>query len=366
MNKVFFSIILQATLLAKWQWAVRATSPGATNWKYAQHDFFFTCLVVPNSVCLDRNAHVIAPPAVHPHLVAYWSFDHLFAVDESGQGNHFHPGFRAGPPVYGIGASAHIHSVIPNSAAYVVSQRLQSSPFTVGFWLYLLKDEAASNDKLFLARGPSLSLGLTAAGSYLRVTVGSSTMQSQAAFLPRRWTHVALVVPSDGNATVYWNGMEDISTPISPVSLASASEIVLGHPSDQSIKASSSNFIEAYIDELRIFDTALSGEEVASMVIPSVTGIEDPSLVKLGCVSCNAQQVNEVTLCGPNYHVCFKQELYDFGFRIARIQGFLKASRSRVWYGDALPSVSDTTNGLGEEAGRMALCCAGPAHCVTV
>lgn len=53
--------------------------------------------------------------------------------------NFYTVGLRAGPPVFGSGASAYL---TPNSrsTARVASQKLQSPQFTVSLWLYLLED----------------------------------------------------------------------------------------------------------------------------------------------------------------------------------------------------------------------------------
>jgi hypothetical protein len=52
--------------------------PGASSWvhaitqDYKKHNFPYTCLSVPESICIDNASYMITPPNPIPSLLAYW------------------------------------------------------------------------------------------------------------------------------------------------------------------------------------------------------------------------------------------------------------------------------------------------------
>lgn len=319
--------------------------------------FLRTCMNVPAAICLDEASQVITPTAPSQRLVAYWSFDRLFAVDESGGRTHFHPGFRPGPPVWGSGASAYLHPEHA-STAHPASSPLQSDTFTVAFWLYLLSESSGGEDQergFFSRGGDAFQLFIQMRNRTLGVRTGHATLSTQASFLPRRWTQVA-VVYSPNKVTVYLNGINDGTTSLGGGGQAPGKgDIVLGHPTGTQTSAG----LEAYLDDLRIYTGALSDTEVEALLIPRL-GPGLTTAVKLGKLHSSLEEAkNSISFCRGDYHLCYQLELEEFGYAIARQQGYLTTAAEGVWYGDSLPDAATSPPDLR----RLALCCEGSAAC---
>ncbi|XP_053991009.1 uncharacterized protein LOC128883057 isoform X1 [Hylaeus volcanicus] len=335
----------------------------ATTQDYKKHNFPYTCLSVPKSICIDNASYMISPPNPIPSLLAYWSFDYLFSVDTSNNGNHFHPGFPVGPPVFGSGSSALIDTSITSSQAIVKLPEALDPSFSLTFWIYIIENPSTEKDKVFLIRDSFFSLGVVPQGGKLRISLDSLHFVSQAAFVPERWTHIAITIPSSGRGDLYWNGLHDISFETKESTFSDTTLFTLGHPPGVSITNEKTS-LKLFMDELRVYHGQLKESDIQGHTIAAVSGIPNLQLVQYGCLDCTFEDVSSPTLCNKSHALCSKTEYFDFALSIARKQGFLKANRTKIWDRD---SISLLKNKLildqKIQERRLALCCFQATDC---
>lgn len=307
------------------------------------------CLKVPNSVCVGGDSLVITGNKVPDGLMCWLTFDQLYPIDHSGNGNHMHRAPRAGPGFNGHGASA---AFVKGASSNIKSSpNLESGDFTMSFWMYLLSDSngffrnvvSKGNDE---SRTPSLMFYPDSRRISLRVNThsGSEGLPSVGILPLRRWTHIA-VTASQGRLKLFLNGMKDNEVVLRGSVLPNQADFVLG--------ASVENpGFEGYIDDFRFYNKGLPDAEITASTTPSLTGVSDTEFVTLGCDSCGYEFATQSNMCGePSGHLCSLQELYQGGIHSARINGLLN-SKTELWHGNMV------TGEAGPEERRMALCCA--------
>nr|CEL70495.1 TPA: hypothetical protein BN1204_061770 [Neospora caninum Liverpool] len=300
------------------------------------------CFSVPNSLCLGGTSQIITANAVPEGLSAWFTFDEIYPVDQSGNGNHMHRAPRAGPPHNGKGASA----AFVNGASGTIksSPTLESSDFTrlldvpFGRLERLLSSDANQTPTILLyPKTRKLSI---------RVTTTDSTSEgipSRGSLPLRRWTHIA-VTANESRLKLFINGVKDNQVALRGVVVSNSGDMVIGSTLENS-------GFEGYIDDLRLYSRALPDGEVASLTPGGLTGIVDTEFVFLGCASCSFEKALHFNICGePAAHLCSLRELYQGAIHIARVNGLL-AGGPDVWHSEMLPG--DVA--AGEK--RLALCC---------
>ncbi|CDJ61041.1 hypothetical protein, conserved [Eimeria maxima] len=309
-----------------------------------------SCFSVPNSLCFGGTEQVVSGNSVPEGLGAWLTFDHLYSADQSGNGNHMHRTPRAGPAHNGRGASAAF--VKGASSKIKSSPSLESSDFTVSFWMYLLSDSNGLFRNIVskgseMSQTPSILLYPDSRRLSVRVTTddsGSEGMPSTGSLPLRRWTHVA-VTASENRLKLFLNGMKDSEVFLRGNVVPNTEDIVVG--------ASIENpGFEGYIDDFRVYTRGLPEHEVSAMTMPALTGVPDSEFVSLGCDSCGYDFAMNSNMCGePAAHLCSLQELYQGGIHAARINGLLN-SKTEMWHSDM------TAGEMAKNESRMALCCA--------
>ncbi|XP_026193661.1 uncharacterized protein LOC113147406 [Cyclospora cayetanensis] len=302
-----------------------------------------SCFSVANSLCFGGTQQIVSGNSVPEGLVAWLTFDHLYSADQSGNGNHMHRTARAGPSHNGRGASAAF--VKGASSTIKSSPTLESSDFTLSFWMYLLSDSNGLFRNIVskggeLSQTPSILLYPDSRRLSVRVSTDDSHsegMPSTGSLPLRRWTHIA-VTASENRLKLFLNFLRGSVVP-------NAEEIVVG--------ASVENpGFEGYIDDFRFYNRGLPDHEISAMTMPALTGVPDPEFVSLGCDSCGYDFAMNSNMCGePAAHLCSLQELYQGGIHVARINGLLNA-KTNLWHSDM------TAGEMGLNERRMGLCCA--------
>ncbi|PFH37478.1 hypothetical protein BESB_039360 [Besnoitia besnoiti] len=213
------------------------------------------CFTVPNAVCLGGTSQIITAPFIPDGLSAWFTFDQVYPVDQSGNGNHMHRAPRAGPPHNGSGASA----AFVNGASGTIksSSTLETSDFTVAFWMYLLGDSngyfrnviSKGNDA---SQTPTIMLYPNTRKLSVRVTTTDSSSEGlpSSGSLPlRRWTHIT-VTANGVRLKLFLNGVEDNEVVLRGKVIPNAGNIVVGSTMENS-------GFDGYIDDLRIYTRAL-------------------------------------------------------------------------------------------------------------
>eukprot|EP00916_Digyalum_oweni_P019661 GHVL01032812.1.p1 GENE.GHVL01032812.1~~GHVL01032812.1.p1 ORF type:complete len:362 (+),score=50.63 GHVL01032812.1:115-1200(+) len=325
----------------------RLTAPGA---KAIEH-ITDQCFEVPHSLCIDsgESTNLITLDNIEPHFVAWYTFDDEYTLDKTGNHNHMHPAIRSGPGISGASAffettTADVH--INDSAS------LRSTSMTISFWIYLLQDSTGRyrniirKGKAIEELTPTVMLDMSKRNILFHVSTSvhweeGPTSKSQIPL--RRWTHVA-AVGSEETLKIYINGILDVSYSLQGIVVTNYSNYHVGRDANR-------EGFEGFLDDLRIYDTALSQDKIQSMLVPGITGIVDYDFASLGCLNCSWSDIQEK--CSFDKHVCSLDELNSGGYHIARVNGWL-SSHKKVWYR------VDEAEENSEEAvfeKRLGLCC---------
>lgn len=302
-----------------------------------------TCFSVDGDVCIRSNGkrHTVAAKRIPEHLVAWYSFDFSAPVDESGHGHHFDGPVVAGPALFGAASAALDGTTVVEAAR---SSALDATSFTVAFWVFLLEDSVGAW-RTVLGKGdtidhhtPTVLLWPNERKLDARVSLeegGGTSVTSRGELPLKRWTHIA-VSCEGGVLRLYLNGMLESEQVVASPVLANTGPLRIGK---DPWRAGS----RMYLDDLRVFDAALSAPEVASLAPASLTGIAGS--VRLGCLSCD--RAAAITACEPS-RMCSLTELYAQGFHAARAQGWAHSS-DEFWYHN-----QDDLTGAPT---RLAVCC---------
>eukprot|EP00914_Ancora_sagittata_P006586 GHVO01013227.1.p1 GENE.GHVO01013227.1~~GHVO01013227.1.p1 ORF type:complete len:255 (-),score=56.26 GHVO01013227.1:120-884(-) len=247
---------------------------------------------------------------------------------------HLHPSPRAAPSYNPSGASAKLDTV--TSLAVEDTHMRESDSFTIAFWIYVIGIHGATAQIISIY--PLLSLSVHAKA--LRVSIGKDTYTQQGQLLFRRWTHIA-VSYSNEMTSIFVNGVLDTHTPPSH-SYSVGGDLIIG-------KAGGVDSVECYIDDVRVYDSTLSSAEVAALTLPGVTGIVNPSMIRLGCIKCRRSDVYGI--CGRDMRICSRDDLMFYGYHIARVNGWTSVSND-IWTYDEIEKDTEPDDIL-----KMALCC---------
>ncbi|XP_954475.1 uncharacterized protein TA19635 [Theileria annulata] len=296
-----------------------------------------------DSVCLGGN--VMTSGIKTKGLVGYWTFDKLYPVDETGNGNHFYSPVVSGPPSNGHGSS--LSFTAESSYKIRATESLSLSQFTITIRLYLLGDYSP-NFRNLLSRNyynpQSPNILFYPYNNKLSVRVFTESgdiegLSSNSSIPLRRWTQLTVVCTEDA-VKIYINGMLDNSIGLRGKPTLSSGDLVMG-------KALRYDGFRGYVDDLRIYNYGMGSHEVAAFVSDSLTGFDNSFRVQLGCTFCGHKEASSNGFCPSGFKLCTLDQLYISGAHIARVNGWLHSS-NQIWY-------KNTKNTQNES--RAALCC---------
>ncbi|EAN33494.2 Concanavalin A-like lectin/glucanases superfamily protein [Theileria parva strain Muguga] len=298
---------------------------------------------ISDSVCLGEN--VMTSGIKAKGLAGYWTFDKLYPVDETGNGNHFYSPVVSGPPSNGHGSSLSFNT----ETWYRIraTESLDLGQFTITFRVYLLGDYSP-NFRNFLSRNyynpQSPNILFYPYNNKLSVRVFTESgdiegLSSNSSIPSRRWTQVTIVC-TENAVKIYINGMLDNSIGLRGKPTVSSGDLVMG-------KALRYDGFAGYVDDLRIYNYGMGSHEVAAFVSDCLSGFDNSFRVQLGCTFCGHREANSNGFCPSGFKLCTLDQLYISGAHIARANGWLHSS-NQIWY----KNIKNTQN-----ESRAALCC---------
>ncbi|GBE59735.1 concanavalin A-like lectin glucanase family protein, putative [Babesia ovata] len=305
---------------------------------------FSRCFEVGNAICLGNQ--VITTRAPERGLVAFWTFDKLYPIDESGYGNHIVDHVTAGPPSTGHGSSAVFDE--DTSCRVVGSPTIAVSEFTLNLRLYLLDSNSLGFRNIisrtrYAAQSPTVLLYPLSNKLSVRVSTEDSAnegLTSNAAIPLRRWTQLT-VVAKGKTLKLYVNGMLDSAIALRGELVPGSGDLYLGRKFD-------TPGFSGYLDDVKLYNYALGPGLVAAFANPSLTGFGAPFRVQLASTRCTLQEANANGFCAPGCRLCTLDQLYRSAAHVARINGWLHDS-NQIWH-KGIPHAPPNDT-------RAAICC---------
>jgi hypothetical protein len=223
-------------------------------------------------------------------LMAYYSFDND-VIDHSSHGNngtsYNNPVWMQGHVNQGMYFNGSTDFVtVPNSASLAITDQLTLSawikPEAGHYWYRIVgKANSGSSDNDWVL-GVALSGGI-----YFAIWKGGAqySIDGQNDLILNEWNHVAGVW--DGSIIrVYWNGaLQSETVAVSPPVNSSPSPLIIGKKPDNSY------FFKGTIDEVMVFNRALSANEVKSLYTNTTTSLSYKFLIPVPSPSYNRQPV---------------------------------------------------------------------------
>lgn len=305
---------------------------------------FYRCFEVGSSLCL--GGRVFTTRAIERGLVAHWSFDKIHPIDESGNGNHIINPVTAGPPSNGHGSSGVFDE--DTSCRVLSSATLDVQEFTLNLRLYLLGGYSSRFRNIisrnnYASQAPTLLLYPGNNKLSVRVSATDSLtegMTSNSAIPLRRWTQIT-VVALKRILKLYINGMLDSSISLRGELVQNSGDIFIG-------KAIDLPGFKGYIDDVKLYNYAISTKEIPAFVSPSLTGLDAPFKVQLASTLCTFQEATISGLCPLGCKLCTLDQLYRNAAHAARINGWMHHS-NQIWH-------KGVYNALNNDK-RVLLCC---------
>jgi hypothetical protein len=215
-----------------------------------------------------------------PNLVGYWRFENGNATDNSGNGND---GTVYGDPTVADGRFGQCYD-FNGGGDYVTIDNTENSDFDLtpnqdlSFSAWFNSNNLNTGETILDKRysspagntysygwrvGPSQAIGfLIYYGEYsARYVVTSSSLS------PDTWYNCIVTIDRDGNMSMYLDGSLVDSVDISSHSstdLSTDEELEIGY---KSLSGSSFTYFDGKIDELQIFNTALSESDIRRVMI---------------------------------------------------------------------------------------------------
>jgi len=219
-------------------------------------------------------------PEIIPQQIAYWKFDETDGTTASSEGDSSLNGVLTN-----MGASSWTDGILNGALSFDGSDEYVLVPhgevldfrdesFSISAWL---KSETLAGNSMFLIHKGSFSADETAGtngkwygieikNNELRFAIDDNVNKSQATLsnvnglLEGKWVHIAAVRDTeDGNLKLYVNGEMLASISDGTGSISQDIDLYLGNSS------TGSGTIAGILDELKLFNYALSGEEVLAI-----------------------------------------------------------------------------------------------------
>jgi hypothetical protein len=202
-------------------------------------------------------------PAQAP--VAYYKLDGDFK-DASGNGRN---GTAVGGPTFAAGKTGQAVS-LDGTGDYITIDNWQGilgrSPFTVSLWV----NSTAQDDRSMVCWGGATNgtrVDFRLYQGRLRVEHGNGNLQGNTVLADGQWHHVALVVTQDATlvypeVALYLDGVNDSQATADPDPFGTVADVpvTLGQR-----RTHNDRDFQGMLDEVKIFDVALSAEEVAGL-----------------------------------------------------------------------------------------------------
>ena len=237
---------------------------------------------------------VLSVPAAHGALVAYYNFDGQ-TIDLSGTGNDgtlINGAGFVGESPFGFGQSLALENGggtenqgmnIPGAAS------LGGNPFTLAYWMYPIGGQgnaglerltSRAGDAFETAVGDANAVGGTTSPTNLTLSYYQGGWNvTNVEIIPEAWTHVAWVNSGSGanDMQLYLNGIS--------VYTGVGVDAAGGRPGNGFMNVGTRHNevegYEGYIDELRLYDTALSENEIAQILVPEPTSLSLAAVLAL-------------------------------------------------------------------------------------
>lgn len=234
---------------------------------------------------------------------------------------------------------------------------IETSDLSITFWVYLLEDSTGTWRTL-LHKGETIqeltpTIMLWPKERRLHVRVGTEVfwnegLESKSLINLRQWVFVSVVI-SGQMVQIYVNGNLDNQVILKGKVKMNNGPIHLGkdpwHPG-----------VKCFLDELKIYSTALRAQEIQAEAAIS-NPLISPTYTTLGCETCSFVQA--MSSCQENYHLCSFDELYSGGYLVARKNGWFKFD-TEVWARESQTELDKMakSNDVGNPTiMKMALCC---------
>ena len=218
------------------------------------------------------------PVKTKAEIIAHWRFDEandLTAYDSSANGNtaiindsNGEPNWVAGKIGYalefdGINDSAQaadVPNLNPSQMTIAAWVKLDSSPNAVGYDMWVVNKYSATNDKGY-ALLIDTYYSKDRVGFYLGNGSSTTLLRSSSDIVIGTWYHIAATY--DGSTMkVYIDGEEDNSTShITGISTFNNHLFIGGSNTD-------SLYFDGIIDEVRIYDSNMTQEQIAELMVP--------------------------------------------------------------------------------------------------
>jgi len=317
----------------------------------------------PGPICVDGGKKVIAMDAAPRGLVARYTFDDANGLDSSGKANHALKAPAFGPGVGGHGHAARFVGTdfleVKNHPSYS-----EAGPtFSLEMWMYLRTDSTGDWRTVTHKGGrdeertPTLFLEPLTRGIEFFVST-SDTSQPMGerlwsnSFIPlHRWTHVAAV--AEGHSLrLYINGLLDSENTTVGTILQNTGPVFLGGDPWRPTGG-----FDGYIDEYKMYNRALTTDEVQAAASFALGGVE-ASFLELGCMGCPLDSAKGT--CRASYHLCNQRDMYSGGLMVARSMGWA-TSNSHIWTAEEAQLMDANSSWTGSTPGTvkqgLGLCC---------
>lgn len=220
-------------------------------------DFDESCILIPGCLCFGEDQTCITKDAEQTDLIAWYTFDEIYAFDHVGNLGEWDPTPNAGPSWGGHGNSAYYSDSGYSKLEH--DDLLQQTEITYAFWLFLV-DVDQTGWKVIMHKGDDVNdnsptIFLYPDDNRLHVRFATednfaSSADSNGELHVGSWTHVAVVFSST-SISIYLNGQLDSSSTTDSSIIFSTGPIYMGGDPWQ-------NGIEGYVDDFRIYSTMLT------------------------------------------------------------------------------------------------------------
>jgi hypothetical protein len=218
----------------------------------------FNPLATSNTVTVKTSSSGPGTVAPANGLIGYWAFNDgsgLVAADGSGKGNNAalmnNPTWSAGR----AGGALQFNGSIQSAKIPAASLFNLSAPFSVAFWVYA---NGTGGYQQAFGRDDFGARLLLAGGSIL-AQFGNNLWSAANAVPANGWHHVAYVADTTGQK-IYVDGVVSGSDAFGSATFANANAILVGN------SVSSAYPLNGSVDEVRIYNRAVSASEVSAMV----------------------------------------------------------------------------------------------------
>lgn len=267
-------------------------APGGLRYNRAPHQMQF---------CSRRTWMAMAPPGPGPvavsssgpaNLIAHWKLDEVGTATTAADGAGSNHGtltnftFNSDPPVWQpaggkFGGALSLDGVgnYVTSGPVFAALGTSNQPYSLSAWINagagetladILHVSALSDGGGWCVPMLTLSASKIVSNSW---TGGLSSVTSNATITPGQWYHVVTTWDATNGLRIYIDGALDNSTPQATFSASGNSNYLFAGFSKGSCANTTSSYFKGLIDDVRVYDKALSAAEVSNLF----TAASEPS-----------------------------------------------------------------------------------------